>query len=357
LYIEIRNNIILDFRLNKTRIYWILQCSGWSIYAVLLIFFSFLAERLSTPLLIFHIINALYFLISTHIFRNYLVKNRWLSQPPAKLIPKVLLATLILSVSNSVYQIVLDVILTDQSLTSELTIFTMFVLVFTIWVFYFLWALIYFIYIYFEKINQSLKNEAAIYEIELNNLKSQLNPHFMFNALNSIRALIDEDPQKSKSAVTKLSNILRNSLVQNRRKLIDFNDELKTVTDFLDLELIRYEERLQVELDVAPEAQNYQIPPLMLQTLVENGIKHGVSKLKEGGRISISVQIDNSLLKIAVRNSGQLNNSAIDGSGSGYGIENTKKRLSLIYGNSASFVICNEDDKTVLTEISIPQNI
>ncbi|MFC2125100.1 sensor histidine kinase [Bacteroidota bacterium] len=347
----------MDYRLNKTRIYWILQISGWSIYAILLIFFSVLAESQPTSLIVFHIINAFYFMFSTHLFRNYLVKNRWLNQLPAKLIPKVLLATLILGVSNSVYQKILDIILTDQSLTSDQSVFTMLVFIFSIWVFYLLWALIYFIYIYFEKINQTLKNEAAIYEIELNNLKSQLNPHFMFNALNSIRALIDEDPQKSKSAVTKLSNILRNSLVQNRRKLIDFNDELKTVLDFLDLELIRYEERLQVEVDISPEAQNYQIPPLMLQTLVENGIKHGVANLKEGGKISISVKPHNSQLKIEVRNSGQLENGAADGLSTGYGIDNTKKRLDLIYGNTASFVILNEDDKTVLTEISIPQNI
>ncbi len=333
LYIEIRNCEALDFNLNKTKIYWILQFSGWSIYAVLLILFSVLAERLSTSMVILHTINALYFLFSTHLFRNYLVKNGWLNQPPVRLIPKVLLATLILGVSNYVYQILLDIILSDQSLTSDLEVFTVLTYLFSTWVFYLLWALIYFIYIYFERINKSLKNEAAIYEIELNNLKSQLNPHFMFNALNSIRALIDEDPQKSKNAVTKLSNILRNSLVQNRRKLIDFDDELRTVMDFLDLELIRYEERLQVEVDVSPEAQNFQIPPLMLQTLVENGIKHGVSRLKEGGKISISAEPHGSLLRITVRNSGQLQNGVTDGSGTGYGIDNTKKRLNLIYGD------------------------
>jgi len=290
-------------------------------------------------------------------FRNYIIKHGWLNKSPVKLVPSVLLATLILGISNYVYQMILAIFLSIANLTSDFSIATILAFLFSMWLFYIVWALIYFIYIYFERINQSLKNEAAIYEIELNNLKSQLNPHFMFNALNSIRALIDEDPQKSKNAVTKLSNILRNSLVQNRRKLIDFNDEFKTIMDFLDLELIRYEERLQVEVDVSPEAQNYQIPPLMLQTLVENGIKHGVSKLKEGGIISIAAKPDNSLLKISIRNSGQLQNSISDNKGTGYGIENTKKRLQLIYGKSATFSILNENDKTVLTEITIPHYI
>jgi len=347
----------LNFRLNKGRIYWVLQISGWTFYAILLIVFSLLAGNLTVSLFVLHIINALYFLFSTHQFRNYIIKHGWLNKSPVKLVPSVLLATLILGISNYVYQMILAIFLSIANLTSDFSIATILAFLFSMWLFYIVWALIYFIYIYFERINQSLKNEAAIYEIELNNLKSQLNPHFMFNALNSIRALIDEDPQKSKNAVTKLSNILRNSLVQNRRKLIDFNDEFKTIMDFLDLELIRYEERLQVEVDVSPEAQNYQIPPLMLQTLVENGIKHGVSKLKEGGIISIAAKPDNSLLKISIRNSGQLQNSISDNKGTGYGIENTKKRLQLIYGKSATFSILNENDKTVLTEITIPHYI
>jgi LytS/YehU family sensor histidine kinase len=220
---------------------------------------------------------------------------------------------------------------------------------------YTIWAAIYFIFHYFERLNTSLKYDAIIYEIELNKLKSQLNPHFIFNALNSIRALVDEDPGKSKRAITQLSNILRNSLIMNKRKLIDFTDEMKTVRDYLDLEAIRLEERLKIDIEISPEAESYQIPPLMIQTLVENGIKHGVATLTKGGEINLKAWEEEGRLKIQIRNSGQyINGKNI--SNSGYGLENTQQRLHLIYGKSATFKIQNENKETVLTEIEIPHS-
>jgi LytS/YehU family sensor histidine kinase len=181
-----------------------------------------------------------------------------------------------------------------------------------------------------------------------------LNPHFIFNALNSIRALVDEDPIKSKKAITQLSNILRNSLIMNKRKLIDFNDELKTVKDYLELESIRLEERLKINIDISRSVETYQIPPLMLQTLVENGIKHGVATLTKGGEITIKAWDEEQKLKVQIRNSGQYINGSNE-NGTGYGIESTKQRLNLIYGQTASFTIENENSYTVLTEITIPQ--
>src|SRR5690606_9097471 len=139
----------------------------------------------------------------------------------------------------------------------------------------FIWTMIYLTFHYFERYNKSLKYEAAAREIELSNLRSQLNPHFIFNALNSIRALVDEDPAKSKEAITQLSGILRNSLMVDRQRLVAFSDEVNTVQDYLALESIRYEERLETRLDLDPQSAKYLIPPLMIQTLVENGIKHG----------------------------------------------------------------------------------
>ena len=95
----------------------------------------------------------------------------------------------------------------------------------------------------------------------------------------------------------------------------------------------------------------------MLQTLVENGIKHGISKLKEGGKISISTKVSKSMLNIQIRNNGQLLTQKLNGSSSGLGLENTKKRLKLLYQGKANFKIKNEDSNTVLTEVNLPQNI
>jgi LytS/YehU family sensor histidine kinase len=218
---------------------------------------------------------------------------------------------------------------------------------------FFLWSVLYFIYNYFERFNTSLKLEAAIKEIELNNLKSQLNPHFIFNALNSIRALVDENPLKSKQAINQLSNILRNSLTADKRGLTRFEDELKIVRDYVGLETIRFEERLKTEFEIDPDSREFLVPPLMIQTLVENGIKHGISKLTAGGIIQMKTLVKNDRLTITIRNSGNYVNGSKRNTG-GLGLENTRQRLKLIYGNKASFRILTENDTFVLTEIEIP---
>ncbi len=223
---------------------------------------------------------------------------------------------------------------------------------------FFLWTVFYFMYHYFAQYYKSLRYEASMIEIELNNLKSQLNPHFIFNALNSIRALVDENPRKSKQAINQLSNILRNSLASDKKGLTNFEDELKIVKDYLGLESIRFEERLRTEFDIDPESQRFLVPPLMIQTLVENGIKHGISKLTTGGVIQLKTLVDGKYLRIQIRNSGSMVSGAKRGKSgkSGLGIKNTVQRLKLLYGDDASFKIANENDNFVLTELVIPQN-
>ncbi|HEX5167704.1 MAG TPA: histidine kinase, partial [Cyclobacteriaceae bacterium] len=208
---------------------------------------------------------------------------------------------------------------------------------------------------YFERYNKSLKYEASMIEIELNNLRSQLNPHFIFNALNSIRALVDENPVKSKQAINQLSNILRKSLSPDKQGLTKFDDEMKIVKDYLGLESIRFEERLKTEFIIHPDSHDYWVPSLMIQTLVENGIKHGISKLKEGGMIQMKTTVENGDLKIQIRNSGHLNANVRRSKG-GLGIKNTIQRLKLIYGDRTSFRIANENNNFVITEVTIPQS-
>lgn len=221
-------------------------------------------------------------------------------------------------------------------------------------VIFFLWFVLYFTFHYFNQYNKSLKYEASMVQIELNNLKSQLNPHFIFNALNSIRALVDENPLKSKQAINQLSNILRNSLASDKKGLTKFEDELKIVKDYLGLEHIRFEERLKTEFDIDPNSNRFLVPPLMIQTLVENGIKHGISKLTAGGLIQMKTLVEDDTLKIMIRNSGRLLNGEKK-KPAGLGIRNTVQRLKLIYGDDATFRIQNENDNFVLTEVIIPQ--
>lgn len=340
--------------MNKEKVYWMCLIGGWSLYSLVNIFFLVLADKMEGNHFIGLFFLTIFFIVSSHYYRKLIIRKNWLKLVLPKLIPRVLLAVTILSIANYIFQIALYYPLGILDLDKDFQLLLVLVNLLSLMILYFLWSLIYFLYHYVESYNTSLKLEAAYNEIELNNLKSQLNPHFIFNALNSIRALINENPGKAKNAITQLSNILRSSLIMDKKRLVRFSDEIKTVKDYLELEKIRFEERLLISYDLDPASEQFEIPPLMMQTLVENGIKHGISTLKEGGKIEISTRVIDSLLHIYIRNTGQIVNERMNKS-HGYGISNTRQRLKLIFGEDAFFSIKNEDIESVVTEIVIPQ--
>jgi sensor histidine kinase YesM len=341
---------------NKQRLYWTLQTAGWSTYALAQIAVFSIEQEITFRRVIFFGIEAFLCLLTTHMFRHFLNRWRWLNLSVPRMIPRVLASIIVLGFLVYFLRVPFSVLLGvvnvqrlafDPGQILGFGLFYVFLL--------FLWSLFYFTYHYIERYNKSLKYEASMIESELNNLKNQLNPHFIFNALNSIRALVDENPVKSKQAINQLSNILRNSLTFDKRGLTKFEDEMKIVKDYLGLESIRFEERLKTELDIHPDSNKFLVPPFMIQTLVENGIKHGISKLTEGGVVQVKTLAENNRLKIQIRNSGHLINGVRRQKATGMGIQNTKHRLKLLYGDKASFRMVNESTNFVLTEIIIPQ--
>jgi two-component system LytT family sensor kinase len=341
---------------NKIKLYWTLQIGGWLVvYALIQIVGSIIAAGGATSdRVVFLFLESFLCLVVTHIARVMLRPSKWLGIGMPRLIVRVLLMAYLLGLVLYFLRMPLSYVLGMYD--KEVVFDTV-----RIWglssvyaVLFFIWYVLYFTYHYFAQYNKSLKYEASMVQIELNNLKSQLNPHFIFNALNSIRALVDENPRKSKQAINQLSNILRNSLASDKKGLTKFDDELKIVRDYLGLEHIRFEERLNAEFDIHPDSHRFYVPPLMIQTLVENGIKHGISKLTAGGKIQMETRVENGRLRIRIRNSGRLINGEKK-SQTGLGIKNTIQRLKLIYGADASFRIVNENDNFVLTEVIIPQ--
>uniref|UniRef100_UPI0032ED4E5D sensor histidine kinase n=1 Tax=Ekhidna sp. TaxID=2608089 RepID=UPI0032ED4E5D len=324
---------------------------GWGLYGFIQVFLYTVAERFDTIQALGVLYQVVYFITTTHILRGLIINRGWLNLRLRLLIPRLLIVTLALSGLNYVYLYIIE-LLTHTISRTELMVITALVNTVFYWVIYFIWTIFYFAFHYVERYNKSLKAETAAREVELNNLKAQLNPHFIFNALNSIRALVDENPRKSKESITQLSHILRNSLISDRKMLIPFMEELKTVMDYLALESIRYEERLTTKFNIDRNSGRYSIPPLMLQTLVENGIKHGISNLKHGGEINITTSVKRKLLHLQIRNTGQLPKEV--NLEKGFGLANTSKRLELIYGEAARFEIKNENKNTVLTSIWIP---
>lgn len=202
------------------------------------------------------------------------------------------------------------------------------------------WVLLYYIYHYVEKSRRqqvdTLKLESMVKELELKTIKSHINPHFIFNALNSIRALIDENPGRARNAITELSNILRSSMQTEKQETVPFEKELNIVKDYLALEHIRFEDRLQIEYKIDEDTLDQPVPPMMLQTLVENAIKHGIGKQVSGGIVKVVSDFKDDFHELIVQNSGHLNGEY---NGDGFGLSSTKNRLQLLFGDKANFEI------------------
>ncbi len=221
------------------------------------------------------------------------------------------------------------------------------------------WLSLYFFYHLFDRFNQleidRLRLVATVKQAELRALKSQLNPHFIFNSLNSLRALIEEDPQRARQAVTQLANLLRYSLKSGQLETVPFEEELKVVADYMALEQVRHEERLRFRLDVPAEALAWPVPPMLLQTLVENAVKYGISARAEGGEIAVVARVAEEALRVSVTNPGRIAASDERRASTGLGLANAAERLRLLAGEKSSLELRAEGPDTVRAEAVIPR--
>lgn len=220
-----------------------------------------------------------------------------------------------------------------------------------------LWNLIYFWIHYFNNWNRAEIEKwqlaAEMKDAQLGSLKAQINPHFVFNALNNIRALILEDPDRARDMLLNFSDLFRYSLKHTDQLKVDLQEEIDIVNQYLELASIQYEDKLSYQLDIEDGLQTIQIPPMILQLLVENAIKHGISQKKEGGLVNIHIDQKASFLDIVVKNTGSLLQSAQLGEKLGVGLDNIRKRLDLIYNGKASLQV-KEEQEFVVALIKIP---
>ena len=249
--------------MNRIRLYWFLQILGWGGFALVSIFLADLSRGVTYVQIWAFIVLAATNLISTH-FLRYIVKTyNWFKLSISQLLFQSFLAIIALSFVNIVAQILINLAFGTLNPSEDFKILLILANLLQAILLYALWFLMYFLVHFLDNYNSTLKYEAKINEIRLNHLKSQLNPHFIFNALNSVRALVDEDPIKAKTAITRISNMLRFSLMMDKKQTIEFGEELNTVKDYLELESIRFEERLGVIYHIEDESYSYKIPPMM----------------------------------------------------------------------------------------------
>ncbi|MBK9192196.1 MAG: histidine kinase [Crocinitomicaceae bacterium] len=337
----------------KTILYWVAQVIGWSAYYVFSILLLLATKQyiVTLNLVLWVSASILCSIILSHGMRWLILKMDLLSKKLAVLLTYSILFSLAAGFGLEAFQYVLDTRMKlDFVLNNQVDPFdwAIYMLATTrSMILFALWAGFYYVFIIIEKSRKqellNLQWQASKNEIELKNLRAQLNPHFLFNSLNSIRALVALNPEQAKSAITQLSGLLRNSINLGKLKLISLKDELELVEHYLKLEQIRFEERLRVTVKTSDVVKNCQIPPLMIQTLVENAIKHGISKSISGGDIDITADMTGNKLQITIDNTGNL--GSIGDEENGVGITNTKKRLAILFGDRADFSLKQVGDK------------
>ncbi|MGK0386233.1 MAG: two-component system LytT family sensor kinase [Patiriisocius sp.] len=197
---------------------------------------------------------------------------------------------------------------------------------------------------------ERLELQTSLKEAQLNTLKGQINPHFMFNSLNNIRGLMLEDVEKSREMITRLSDMLRYSLTKNDVDTIPLKNELEMVDNYIALSKIQLEDRLSFSSEISEILYTTEIPPMLIQMLVENAVKHGISNEKDGGHVALNISEKNKNLFIEITNTGSL----IQAKGSTkIGLKNIAERLALLYGDTARFEL-SEKDHLVTALIQIP---
>jgi len=343
---------------NTARYYWWCQIGGWTFMALIMIWFVTLVEdEKVTPKLIEQIVVMFFSgMLATHLFREFIRKSNWLMLPVERAFPKFILGVIVVSVVASLIRIAIVDVFNLSSTHKKLDFSTRIFLSSLQNGFLIIpWTLIYYVYHYIEKSRKqqldTLKLEALVKELELKTIKSHINPHFIFNSLNSIRALIDENPSRARTAITELSNILRSSMQTEKQETVSFEKELDIVKDYLALEHIRFEDRLQVEYFIDENTLSQPIPPMMLQTLVENAIKHGISKQLNGGVVRIVSDFKDNYHELVIRNTGRLNGTL---NGDGFGLISTRNRLQLLFGQKANFDIRELNGNMVEATVLIP---
>src|SRR5579872_6737345 len=311
---------------NGSKYYWWCQIGGWgSLALVMVLNSSTLEQKITTKEVEIMTITVLTGILISHVFREVIRRSGWALLTVDKALPKFLVGIILTCIAIGLIRMaIVDVLKLASHRNTEFMPRLLTVTADT-GLMIIPWTLIYYFYHYTQisarQQLDTLKLEALVKELELKTIKSHINPHFIFNALNSIRALVDENPVRARTAITELSNILRSSMQAEKLETVTFEKELNIVRDYLALEHIRFEDRLQVEYDIDEDTLDQPVPPMMLQTLVENAIKHGISKQVNGGRVKISSDFHDDFHELVIQNTGYLN-GALEG-GDGFGLAST----------------------------------
>jgi two-component system sensor histidine kinase AlgZ len=349
-------------------VYWIFQLTGWGVYS--LSRFIGGVTVMNLPWVRFGLellfVDALGFGLS-HWLRDFVRRHQWRALPIRKLSLRIIAAAIVCGIPLGILTQFTDLSLLQDpneflegmssALRFQLALPVAIALEIVNWAAVFLiWLTIYFTAIAVREHRSAQLRQSelarALHLAELRLLKTQLNPHFLFNALNTVRSLIADNPARAQNAVTHLANTLRYTLSSRQDELVNLSQEMDIVADYLELESMRFEDRLRIEKWVPLDAAGVRIPVMLLQTLVENAIKHGIAELPAGGLLRISAAVQDDMLILEVENPRPA--APTHAAHESVGLRNARDRLRLLFGVRASLDLDLSQSAVATARLHIP---
>lgn len=327
--------------------FWALNISGWALMSMVNIVFQ--TKYLTTNFEAFYysfIITSFGFLMSI-LMRFIILKFKLIELKFIWVIPLLILTTILSSICCTfAFTGIISLFFEARvfSISNVIGNVFNFSLVFLIW------TLIYASFLFFERqkylAEQKLNLSLQLKEAELNNLRKQLSPHFLFNAINNIRSLILIDPEKARDALLNVSDLLRYALNYQKKKSVTIAEEMEIVNGYISLNKIHLGKNVKFEINISPDLNGVKIPPMSIQLLVENALKHGI--ITAGSMVSVQAKRIKNYYLIQVSNPGKLAYSEPHG----IGLKNLSERLQSMYPSQAEFLIF-EDNEVVNAQIKI----
>ncbi|WP_421765683.1 sensor histidine kinase [Ekhidna sp.] len=340
--------------MTRNNSYWLFQSVGWFIYGMIGVVVAMLFyDNVDIWVILAQFFSAIVMFLSTHLLRFKMKTDGWLKLKLQKLILRLLIALIILAVLANGIVVGYTILTTEIIDVENFSITVFFLFTFQTFVYFALWTAVYLIIYFFRNYKkeevEKWQLETAVKDAELIALKAQINPHFLFNALNNIRALILEDPMKARDMVSHISELLRYSIQFNDNEKVTVEEELQIVNKYLELESIHYENRLHYEILTKEGLNKCRIPPMLIQLMAENAVKHGISQIKNGGDILISVDQEDSYLVLEVSNTGKLKKNL----GNGIGLRNATERIRILFDSEPDIELIQEGNM-VRSKLKLP---
>ncbi len=339
--------------------YWGCQLLGWggvAIFGRIMEALQGLASRQSPESQdnLFLPLTCLAGLMASHLLRELIKRGEWLELPPRTLILRYALA---LAISTLALSLIGAAFFKAPASSGKNTApFTVILMINSSLMG--AWMAIYFLFHFYERLNRARQEQLLLREAvtlsQLESLRLQLNPHFLFNALNSIRALIPRESTEAREGVTLLADVLRSTLSTREGKVVPFAEEMRLVRDYLSIEKLRFSEHLLIVEQLDRSLTQANIPPLMLLTVVENAIKHGAQSQEQAATITITGRVQKESVMLLVESPASGEKKPGTNSSFGIGLQNIRKRLHLIYGEEATAVLETSGEATMRCVLSYP---